>query len=163
MNENLWAPWRMKYIEKADGGSGNIFVDLPAANDDRKNLILVRGLTAFVILNAYPYTSGHLMIATYRQTNDLPSMSDAELLEINQLTAKSVKWLQAAFNPQGFNIGLNIGSAGGAGIPIHLHWHVVPRWHGDTNFMTTVGEVRVMPLTLEETYDKVMEAIRNDP
>ncbi len=162
MNENLWAPWRMKYIEKADGGSGNIFVDLPAANDDRKNLILVRGLTAFVILNAYPYTSGHLMIATYRQTNDLPSMTDAELLEINQLTAKSVKWIQAAFNPQGFNIGLNIGSAGGAGIPIHLHWHVVPRWHGDTNFMTTVGEVRVMPLTLEESYDKLMEAIRND-
>lgn len=161
MNENLWAPWRMKYIEKA-GESGNIFIDLPAANDDRSNLILFRGITAFVMLNAYPYTSGHLLIAPYRQTNDLPSMTDAELLEIHQLQAKSVRWLQTAYNPQGFNIGVNIGSASGAGIPIHLHWHVVPRWSGDTNFMTTIGEIRVMPSTLEDSYDKLMEIIRND-
>ena len=161
MNENLWAPWRMKYIEKA-GESGNIFMDLPAANDDRANLILYRGKTAFVMLNAYPYTSGHLLIAPYRQTNDLPSMTDAELLEIHQLQAKSVRWLQTAYNPQGFNIGVNIGSASGAGIPIHLHWHVVPRWSGDTNFMTTIGEIRVMPSTLEDSYDKLMEIIRND-
>lgn len=162
MNENLWAPWRMKYIEKT-GESGNIFVDLPAANDDRSNLILFRGITAFIMLNAYPYTSGHLLIAPYRQTNDLPSMTDAELLEIHQLLAKSVKWLQIAYNPQGFNIGVNIGSASGAGIPIHLHWHVVPRWSGDTNFMTTIGEIRVMPSTLADSYDKLVEIIRNDP
>ncbi len=162
MNENLWAPWRMKYIEKT-GESGNIFVDLPAANDDRSNLILFRGITAFIMLNAYPYTSGHLLIAPYRQTNDLPSMTDAELLEIHQLLAKSVKWLQTAYNPQGFNIGVNIGSASGAGIPIHLHWHVVPRWSGDTNFMTTIGEIRVMPSTLADSYDKLVEIIRNDP
>lgn len=161
MSENLWAPWRMKYIEKP-GGSGNIFVELPAANDDRKSLILYRGKSAFILLNAYPYTNGHLMIAPFRQTNDLPTMTDKELLEINQLLAKSVKWLQTAFNPHGFNIGVNIGSAAGAGIPIHLHWHVVPRWSGDTNFMTTVGEVRVMPLTLEDTYDKLQEIIKND-
>lgn len=161
MNENLWAPWRMKYVEKS-GGSGNIFVELPAENDDRKNYILYRGQTCFVMMNAYPYTNGHLMIATYRQTNDLPSMPDEELLEINQLIAKSVKWLQSAFNPQGFNIGVNVGSAAGAGIPIHLHWHIVPRWNGDTNFMTTVGEVRVMPLTLDQSYDKLIEIIRND-
>ncbi len=161
MSENLWAPWRMKYIEKP-GGSGNIFVELPAANDDRTNLILYRGKSAFILLNAYPYTNGHLMIAPFRQTNDLPTMTDEELLEINQLLAKSVKWLQTAFNPHGFNIGVNIGSAAGAGIPIHLHWHVVPRWSGDTNFMTTVGEVRVMPLTLEDTYDKLQEIIKND-
>ena len=162
MNENLWAPWRIKYIQREPGGTGNIFVDLPAANDDRTNLILYRGKTAFIMLNAYPYTSGHLMVATYRQTNDLPTMTDDELLEINQLVAKAIRWLQTAFNPQGFNVGVNIGSAGGAGIPIHLHWHVVPRWNGDTNFMTTVGEVRVMPHTLEETYDKLSEIIRND-
>ena len=161
MSENLWAPWRMKYIEKP-GGSGNIFVELPAANDDRTNLILYRGKSAFILLNAYPYTNGHLMIAPFRQTNDLPTMTDEELLEINHLLAKSVKWLQTAFNPHGFNIGVNIGSAAGAGIPIHLHWHVVPRWSGDTNFMTTVGEVRVMPLTLEDTYDKLQEIIKND-
>lgn len=162
MNENLWAPWRMKYIEKASGGSGNIFVDLPAENDDRKNLILFRGKTCFVMLNAFPYTSGHLMVATYRQTNEMPSMSDDELLEINQLVARAITWLQKAFNPQGFNVGVNVGSAAGAGIPIHLHWHVVPRWSGDTNFMTTVGEVRVQPLTLEETYDKLRGIIEND-
>jgi ATP adenylyltransferase len=162
MNENLWAPWRIKYIERAEGGTGNIFVDLPAANDDKKNLILFRGETCFVMLNAYPYTSGHLMIATYRQTNDLTSMSDAELLEINRLVARSIGWLKIAFNPQGFNVGVNVGSAAGAGIPIHLHWHVVPRWSGDTNFMTTVGEVRVMPHTLEDTFDKLTEIIRND-
>jgi ATP adenylyltransferase len=161
MNENLWAPWRMKYVEKS-GGSGNIFVELPAENDDRKNYILYRGQTCFVMMNAYPYTNGHLMIATYRQTNDLPTMTDDELLEINQLTAKSIKWLQQAFNPQGFNIGVNVGSAAGAGIPVHLHWHIVPRWNGDTNFMTTVGEVRVMPLTLDQSYDKLIEIIRND-
>ena len=162
MNENLWAPWRLKYVEKA-GSSGNIFLDLPAQNDDRKNFILVRGETAFVLLNAYPYTSGHLMVAPYRQTNEFHLMSDQELLEINQLLAKSVRWLKEAYNPDGFNVGLNIGSAAGAGIPIHLHWHIVPRWSGDTNFMTTIGEVRVMPATLEESYDKLMEIIRNDP
>lgn len=162
MNDNLWAPWRMKYIEKAGGGSGNIFVDLPAENDDRKNLILFRGKTCFVMLNAFPYTSGHLMVATYRQTNEMPSMSDDELLEINQLVARAIAWLQKAFNPQGFNVGVNVGSAAGAGIPIHLHWHVVPRWSGDTNFMTTVGEVRVQPLTLEETYDKLRGIIEHD-
>lgn len=161
MNENLWAPWRMKYIKGA-GGSGNIFVDLPAQDDDRKNLILLRGKTCFIILNAFPYTSGHLMVAPYRQTNDLPSMSDEELLEINQFVAKAVKWLQIVFNPQGFNIGVNVGSAAGAGIPVHLHWHVVPRWSGDTNFMTTVGEVRVIPFTLEDTYDKLREVIARD-
>lgn len=152
----------MKYIEKAGGGSGNIFVDLPAENDDRKNLILFRGKTCFVMLNAFPYTSGHLMVATYRQTNEMPSMSDDELLEINQLVARAIAWLQKAFNPQGFNVGVNVGSAAGAGIPIHLHWHVVPRWSGDTNFMTTVGEVRVQPLTLEETYDKLRGIIEHD-
>jgi ATP adenylyltransferase len=162
MNENLWAPWRLKYVEKA-GSSGNIFLDLPAQNDDRKNFILVRGETAFVLLNAFPYTSGHLMVAPYRQTHEFHLMSDQELLEINQLLAKSVRWLKEAYNPDGFNVGLNIGSAAGAGIPIHLHWHVVPRWSGDTNFMTTIGEVRVMPATLEESYDKLMEIIRNDP
>ncbi|HLP00190.1 MAG TPA: HIT domain-containing protein [Fimbriimonas sp.] len=148
----------MKYIA-GPKGSGNIFVDLPAQADDRTNLILYRGETAFVLLNAYPYSSGHLMIATYRQTNDLESMTDAELLEINQLVAKAVGWLRQAYRPEGFNIGVNLGSAAGAGIPIHAHWHVVPRWNGDTNFMTTVGEVRVIPQELTETYDKLKAII----
>jgi ATP adenylyltransferase len=161
MPENLWAPWRLKYVEKPSA-SGNIFVDLPARGDDRANFILYRGETAFVILNAYPYTNGHLLIAPFRQTNDLPTMTDQELLEINQLVAKAVKWISVVYKPDGFNIGVNLGKAGGAGIPEHIHWHVLPRWAGDTNFLTTVGDTRVMPQSLEDSYDRLLEAIQRD-
>lgn len=157
MADQLWAPWRFDYIRNADTASGSdsgcIFVDLPAQDNDRENLILFRGKTAFVILNRYPYTSGHLMVAPYRHTADLGELSDEELLEINQLVVSCVKWITAAYSPQGFNIGVNLGSAGGAGIPSHVHWHIVPRWSGDTNFMTSVGEVRVIPQGLDATYD----------
>ncbi|MEZ0324678.1 MAG: HIT domain-containing protein [Fimbriimonas sp.] len=160
MPEILWAPWRLKYIEgPKDGGSGDIFLDLPAENDDRKNLILHRGKTAFVILNAYPYTNGHLMVAPFRQAANIEDLGNEELLEINQLVAESIKWLKACFSPDGFNVGVNLGSAAGAGIPIHVHWHVVPRWSGDTNFMTTVADIRVMPQSLEETYDRLAAII----
>lgn len=162
MPENLWAPWRMKYVEKPSA-SGNIFVELPARGDDRANFILYRGETAFIILNAYPYTNGHVLIAPFRQTNDLPTMTDQELLEINQLVAKSVKWLTEVYKPDGFNIGVNLGSASGAGIPEHIHWHVLPRWNGDTNFLTTIGDTRVMPQSLEDSYDRLLEVIRRDP
>ncbi len=161
MPENLWAPWRLKYVEKP-AASGSIFVELPALGQDRENFILYRGETAFVMLNAYPYTNGHLLIAPFRQTNDLPSMNDQELLEINQLVAKSVKWITEVYKPDGFNIGVNLGRAGGAGIPEHIHWHVLPRWNGDTNFLTTVGNTRVMPQSLEDSYDRLLEAIRRD-
>lgn len=160
MTEILWAPWRMKYIESpstGNSGSGDIFVDLPAENEDRKNLILHRGDKAFIIMNAYPYTNGHLLVAPYRQVGDITALNDAELLEINQLVAKAVAWLKGAYNPDGFNIGVNMGRAAGAGIPQHIHWHIVPRWNGDTNFMTTVGQVRVMPQTLEESYDRILK------
>lgn len=158
MAERLWAPWRLTYIEQAskeEGGTGCIFVDLPAQADDRKNLILYRGKTAFVMMNAFPYTNGHLMVAPYRHTADMGELSDEELLEINQLVAKCLKWIRGAYRPDGFNIGVNLGHAAGAGIPTHIHWHIVPRWDGDTNFMTTVGEVRVMPQSLEDSYDRL--------
>lgn len=158
MAERLWAPWRFAFVEKADSATGCIFVDLPAQDDDRKNLILHRGRTAFVMLNAYPYTNGHLMIAPYRHTADLSELEDAELLEINQLLAAAIRWIKAAYGPDGFNVGINLGSAGGAGIPDHVHWHIVPRWRGDTNFMTTVGEVRVLPQSLEESYERLFAA-----
>jgi ATP adenylyltransferase len=159
MSERLWAPWRLTYIEKAtteDPTVSCIFVDLPAQNEDRKNLILFRGKSAFVMLNAFPYTSGHLMVAPYRHTADMNDLEDAELLEINQLVRECLTWIGAVYKPDGYNIGVNLGRAAGAGIPTHIHWHIVPRWNGDTNFMTTVGDVRVLPQSLEESYDRLL-------
>ncbi|MBI1757345.1 MAG: HIT domain-containing protein [Fimbriimonas ginsengisoli] len=163
MAERLWAPWRMSYIESpGDGGEANIFVDLPAQDDDRKNLILYRGRTAFVMLNRYPYTNGHLMVAPYRQVAEFAGLTDEEMLEIQRLLARSVEWIRRCYRPDGFNVGVNLGRAAGAGIPGHVHWHVVPRWSGDTNFMTTVGDVRVLPQDLCESYDRLREAARAD-
>jgi len=134
-------------------------VDLPAQDNDAANLILFRGEHAFVMLNRYPYTNGHLMVAPYRHTADMGELNDAELLEINQLVSSAMKWISACYSPDGFNIGVNVGLAGGAGIPTHIHWHIVPRWSGDTNFMTTIGEVRVLPQSLEESWSRLREAI----
>lgn len=164
MPDQLWAPWRFDYIRKADekNAEGCIFVDLPAQDNDRENLILYRGKSAFVILNRFPYTSGHLMVAPYKHTADLTELTDEELLEINQLVTKSVTWISQVFQPHGYNIGVNLGRAGGAGIPSHVHWHIVPRWDGDTNFMTSVGNVRVIPQSLETAYDLLSEAVNKD-
>ena len=151
----------MKYVERSsqkEAGGGNIFLELPAESDDRKNLILHRGTLAFVILNAFPYANGHLLVAPFRQTSDITELSDAELLEINQLVSKSVSWIRAVYRPDSFNIGINMGAAAGAGIPQHIHWHVVPRWIGDTNFMTSIMDTRVMPQSLEDSYVRLMGA-----
>lgn len=163
MADQLWAPWRFEYIKSSgeSNSQGCIFVDLPAQNNDRENLILVRGKHAFVILNRFPYTSGHLMVAPYRHTADMGELNDDELLEINQLVRDCLKWITAAFHPDGFNVGVNLGSAGGAGIPSHIHWHIVPRWNGDTNFITSVGNVRVIPQSLEASYDLLRNVVDN--
>ncbi len=160
MPGQLWAPWRLRYLEDETlriktTPSGCFLLDLPAQTQDRENLILYRGQTAFVILNRYPYANGHLMVAPYQHTANMADLTDQELLEIHQLVARCVAWLTEAFRPHGFNIGVNLGSAGGAGVPTHLHWHIVPRWEADTNFMTVVGETRVIPLSLEDTYDRL--------
>jgi len=139
-----------------------IFVDLPDQNRDAENMILWRGQQSFVILNAFPYTSGHLMVAPYRQVADITGLNDDELLEINQLLARAVRWIRATYHPDGFNLGVNMGRAAGAGIPVHIHWHVVPRWDGDTNFMTTTAGVRVMPESLAETFQRLKIAVEND-
>lgn len=162
MPELLWAPWRLEYIEKDTPTGGCIFVDLPKQENDRENLILHRGQNAFVMLNAFPYTNGHLMIAPYRHTAEIEELDDDTLLEINQLLGKCIRWIRAAYHPDGFNIGINLGSAAGAGIPTHIHWHIVPRWSGDTNYMTTVGEVRVLPQSLQDSYDRLKEAVDRD-
>jgi ATP adenylyltransferase len=164
MSERLWAPWRFDYVTTADSKKteGCIFVELPKLDNDRDNLILYRGESAFVMLNAYPYSSGHLMVAPYKHTADLNELTDDELLDIQRLIARCIGWITAAYGPQGFNVGVNIGEAGGAGIPSHLHWHIVPRWTGDTNFMTTVSGVRVIPQSLESAYDKLKEQVDAD-
>lgn len=162
MPELLWAPWRLEYIEKETPSGGCIFVDLPKQESDRDNLILFRGENAFVMLNAYPYTNGHLMVAPYRHTAEMSELDDATLLEINKLLGRCLKWIQETYKPDGFNIGVNLGKAAGAGIPTHIHWHIVPRWQGDTNFMTTVGNVRVLPQSLQDSYDRLKEAVERD-
>ncbi len=137
-------------------------MDLPAQNNDRENLILFRGKTAFVMLNGFPYTNGHLMVAPFKHTADITELDEKELLEINQLVSQAVGWLRAAYKPDGFNIGVNLGSAAGAGIPTHIHWHIVPRWEGDTNYMAVIGDVRVLPQSLGESYDKLKKVIDSD-
>lgn len=159
MPERLWAPWRFAYVEKATEEGGCIFVDLPHEKNDRENLILYRGKTAFVMLNAFPYTNGHVMVAPYRHTASIHDLSDEELLEVQKLIAGAIRWITEVYHPDGFNLGANLGSAAGAGIPSHIHWHVVPRWAGDTNFMTTVGDVRVLPQSLQQSYDRLREAV----
>ena len=161
MAERLWAPWRFDYIAKAgkSGTSGDIFVDLPAEDNDRENLILFRGQTAFVIMNRFPYTNGHLMVAPYQETPEIGDLNDEALLEVNRLIARCIEWLKTAYEPEGFNIGVNMGKAAGAGIASHLHWHVVPRWSGDTNFMTTVADTRVIPQDLHDSYDLLKRII----
>ena len=166
MVERLWAPWRLAYIESAKETStqdGCIFVDLPAEDNDRDNLVLYRGKTAFVILNAFPYTNGHLMVAPFKHTAKMSDLNDDELLEINQLLTNCLRWIDRAYGPEGYNIGVNLGHVAGAGIPTHIHWHIVPRWNGDTNFMTTVGDVRVLPQSLPESYDRLLLAVQECP
>ena len=155
-NEQLFAPWRLFYLQNLEGKrEGCIFCQFPQENRDEETYILHRGEHAFVILNAFPYASGHLMVIPFRHVARISDLNDAELLEVNQLVARATEALQKTYNPEGFNIGVNMGSAAGAGIPDHLHWHVVPRWSADINFMTAVGGVRVIPEELSTAYAKI--------
>ncbi len=161
MTEQLWAPWRLPYIIAAERHDGCIFCDFPAQNEscDEQNFLLYRGRTAFIILNAFPYSNGHLMVVPLRHTNTLDSYSDDELLEIMSLQRLAFRLLRKVMNPEAFNGGLNVGRAAGAGITGHLHWHVVPRWNGDTNFMTVVNDVRVIPESLQAVYRRLKAAL----
>lgn len=145
-----------------EAGGGCLFDRVPKDQDDRQNLLLFRGRTAFVILNAYPYNSGHLMVAPYRHVADLEDLTEDEMLEVQKLLRDSIRWLKTAYQPEGFNLGVNLGRSAGAGIEGHLHWHVVPRWAGDTNFMPVLGETKVLPQSLEETYDLLREVVEAD-
>lgn len=157
--ERLWAPWRMEYIEMGDKPHGCIFCELPAENDDVKNLILYRGEHSFIMLNSFPYNPGHLMVSPYAHTADMYELDDIILLEINHLVRYSIKLLTSVCAPDGFNLGVNIGKTAGAGVLNHIHWHIVPRWNGDTNFMAVIGENRVLPESLKATYNKLKQMI----
>jgi ATP adenylyltransferase len=152
--EQLWAPWRMEYIESSKP-EGCIFCDKPREGRDERSYILCRGKWNFVMLNNYPYNPGHVMVAPYKHIAALEDMSDEELLEYSRMVAISVEVLKEAFHPHGFNAGINIGKVGGAGVEGHIHTHVVPRWEGDTNFMPVVADTRVIPQALDSTYQKL--------
>lgn len=165
--ERLWAPWRLSYITggenkpAADDGrhrTGCIFCDKPR-EDDPANYILLRGEACYVILNAFPYSNGHLMVIPYRHISAPWELTPEEGSEMMALCAYTTDVLNGVYRPAGYNVGINVGSAAGAGIAAHLHLHVVPRWAGDTNFMPVVGDVKVLPETLDQTFAKVAAAL----
>lgn len=154
---NMWAPWRIEYILGEKPG-GCVLCDMPQGGDDERNHIVHRGVSCYVIMNLYPYNSGHLMVVPFRHLSEYEGLTPEERAESAELAARSVRAVKKAMKPDGFNIGVNIGKAAGAGIDEHLHFHVVPRWSGDINFMTAVGGMRVIPQCLEETYRILKEA-----
>lgn len=158
----LWTPWRYKYISGARESSGCIFCDKPAQGDDEQNYIVFRGALNFVMLNAFPYTSGHVMIAPYEHVATPELTSDETLAEMMLLTRRSIACLRASYRPDGLNLGMNIGASAGAGVADHIHMHVLPRWIGDANFMTSIAETRVIPEDLGETYRKLRQAFAGE-
>jgi ATP adenylyltransferase len=159
--EHLWSPWRSKYVSQADPRDECIFCVKQASTEDEKNLILYRGRAAFVLLNLYPYTNGHLMIAPYRHIATLDEADDELLVEMSRLTRDAERHLRAVYRAPGYNIGMNIGACAGAGVAGHIHTHVLPRWPGDVNFMTSVADTRVLPEDLRTTYDKLARAFHS--
>ncbi len=153
--DRLWSPWRYSYISKAGPHQDCIFCAKPAEDRDAENLIVFRGIRNFVILNAFPYTNGHLMVAPYTHVATLGDADVETVTEMMSLVRQAEGHLRDVYRPGGLNIGMNIGECAGAGIAGHIHMHVLPRWPGDANFMTTVGETRVLPEDLATTYEKL--------
>jgi ATP adenylyltransferase len=160
--ERLWAGWRSEYVRDvaADGGTDDdcVMCRLAAAPDDDAAFVVARGEHAFVVCNAFPYTSGHLMVVVDRHEADLERLAPAEAAEVMGMLQWTTAAIKRAYRPDGVNVGMNLGTAAGAGVPGHLHAHVLPRWHADTNFMTAVADTRVIPETLPETLDRIRSA-----
>jgi ATP adenylyltransferase len=154
VTKQLWAPWRLEYIAAADEQDGCIFC-LAAGGSDEDGLVVNRGTSAFVLMNKYPYSSGHLLVAPYRHVAEVGELTDGEVLEIHRLAASGMGALAETFGPQGYNLGWNLGRIAGAGITDHVHLHVVPRWAGDTNFMPVLADVKVLPEHLDDTRTKL--------
>ncbi len=156
--ERLWAPWRIDYI-LSKKPPGCIFCDKPKENNDEENLILYRGKYNFIIMNAYPYNNGHMMVVPYRHTATLSGWSPEEQQELMDLADMAVELLRRLMRPDGFNLGINMGLVAGAGVADHIHLHVVPRWNGDTNFMPVLSDTRVISEHLRATYGKLKEVL----
>lgn len=157
----LWTPWRYSYVTSAERAKGCIFCDKPAENQDEKNFIVYRGTHCFVVLNAYPYTSGHVMVVPYQHLDRLEALPADAALEMITLGQRVEAMLRSMYHPDGINLGMNIGKAAGAGVAGHIHMHILPRWVADANFMTVVSETRVLPEALEVTYARFREQFAN--
>lgn len=161
--DRMWSPWRSEYMEEAvqrtpSDDAASIFTQKVQDGNDTDNLIVWRGEHVFVIMNLYPYNNGHLLIVPYREVESYDALTPEEQAALAHTIDRCIRWLRETLNPEGFNVGMNLGMAAGAGIPEHLHAHVVPRWSGDTNFMATTSTTRVIPEALETTYQKLRDA-----
>ncbi len=154
----LWTPWRYQYVTKTGEPAECVFCEAAKSTDDRGCLVVHRASHHFVILNRFPYTSGHIMVVPYQHVATLEALPDESLAEMIRLAQAAERHLRAIYLPEGLNLGINIGKSAGAGIAGHLHMHVLPRWSGDTNFMTVVSETRVLPEDLEATWERLREA-----
>lgn len=158
--KRLWSPWRSQYVAGQETEDAScIFCRFPQEQDDSRNLVVYRGELAYVVMNRFPYNSGHLMIVPYEHTAEFQTLSASALAEVMSLLSTCLTALRTAFKPDGYNAGMNLGSAAGAGVADHIHMHVVPRWVGDTNFMPALADVKVMPEMLEDSYRKLAAAM----
>jgi ATP adenylyltransferase len=157
VTEQLWAPWRLEYIRTADEQPGCVFC-LAAEGDDEERLVVHRGERAFVLLNKFPYASGHLMVAPYRHGIGFGDLEEGEAAEVHRLASRGMQALAAEYAPDGYNLGWNLGRVAGAGVLDHVHLHVVPRWNGDTNFMPVLADVKVLPEHLTESRRRLASA-----
>jgi ATP adenylyltransferase len=155
--KHIWTPWRMTYINHHREKNACVFCEATQM-DDAEAFIIARGKNAFTLLNRYPYTSGHILVVPYLHTDSIVHLDDATRSEIMELVNRSVLVLNRIYHPQGFNLGCNIGEAAGAGVAEHVHLHILPRWNGDTNFVTTIGDTRILPEMMEDTWAKVRQA-----
>jgi ATP adenylyltransferase len=157
--DHLWTPWRYAYVTTAEKSSGCIFCELPKLGDDAQAHIVYRAQHCYVVLNAYPYTPGHVMVVPFQHLDELQKLPSAAAHEMIELTQRLESALRQLYSPDGLNLGMNIGKAAGAGVAGHIHMHVLPRWVADANFVSVIGETRVLPETLEVTYKRIRGAL----
>jgi len=155
----LWSPWRYQYLTSPQEAEGCIFCAIAVDDHDERNLIVYRGSHNFIVLNLFPYTSGHLMVVPFAHAAELCQLDEDAATEMMALTRLAERRLRAIYRPDGLNVGMNIGKSAGAGIAGHIHMHVLPRWHADANFMTTIAETRVLPEDLHVTWRRVHDAL----